>query len=155
MFLKFSREEIQQKNDRTVFSGIFGYFDIIDSIGWMEDSRHIIFNSISGGEVAAFVVDTFTKEVSKLSPPSILSTSSWRLLSKGPFSDTIIFSFENSKHSILPKIAIVSNLIQVICKRKGDLSACLAEISSNMPDVIKDQKQNKPIVVSHECTSKI
>lgn len=129
VFLKFTREEIQQKNDKSVFAGIFGFFDVINTAGWMEDSRHIVVSSIVGAELAVFIVDSVTKEISKLNPPTSLLTSNWRLLSRDPFSDSMIFSFENSKNSILPKIAIVSNLREVLLNRTCALREVFRDIS--------------------------
>ena len=135
VFLRFTREEIKQRNDRSVFAGIFGFFDVIDTAGWMEDSRHIVISSIVGAELAVFVVDSVTKEISKMTPPTSLSTSYWRLLSRGPFSDSLVFSFENSKNSILPKIAIVSNLREAIMKRTGELREALAHICGDVNEI--------------------
>lgn len=108
VFLKKPYSEVNQ--DQESFSGISGFYDILDKIYWLSDSKHIVFQSITGFQSDIFIVNIETKKLKKITPESSSISSNWTILGKDPVKDLLISSYENMKEALFPKAMILKNL---------------------------------------------
>jgi acylaminoacyl-peptidase len=112
VYLKKIPEKVNQ--DIASFSGISGFYDLLFKIYWVSDSKHLIFQSITGCATDVFLVDCEGKELTKLTPNDHLRSNYWNILYKDPVNDRLIVSFEHMRNGPYAKLMILNNLKEVI-----------------------------------------
>lgn len=128
VFLSRKPEEINKNMES--FSGIAGFYDVLDKIYWLSDSKHLVFQSISGFQSGVFLVNSETKELVQLSLNNVspLNMCKLTILGKDPIKDVIIASFETMKNGGFPECFALRNLAQLL---KNGSNAPLKEIPQN------------------------